>query len=232
MGKPSPRLIGLPLLLLGIAGVVAFLKPGPRTQQVEATPVPAPASAAPTTPAVRPGGGAPDQVVLRPLPVASESAAHEWTGEDATDVEVIQKIARNPDQAIWMIEENERIHRRQLVYRKETAGKLVQKARLRGEPVTGFILPSLDGHELVVEVISSDLAPSGQTGSFHGRLAGRPDSLVTLAFQFGREAFTVLSPEDDLYIQADPREPGELIVKTINPATYIQGHCGNPDHRH
>ena len=50
--------------------------------------------------------------------------------------------------------------------------------------------------------------------------------MVTLAFKGGREAFTVLSPEDDLYLQADPREPGELIVKRIDPDTYVVGKCG------
>ena len=228
------KLLALAVILLVVAGLVIFQPGRDRgNQSVDATAEPAPAAVvAPTTPASARGEEASESVVLRPLAVASESAAHEWCGEDATDLQVIEKIAHNPDEAIAMIQENERIHRRQLVYRKETAGKLVQKARLSGEPVTGFTLPSLDGHELEVEVISSDLAPSGQTGSFHGRIAGRPDSLVTLAFQFGREAFTVLSPEDNLYLQADPREPGELIVKAIDPATYIQGHCGNPDHNH
>lgn len=172
----------------------------------------------------------PDAATQRPIPVSLRSATHEWTADDATDLKVIESIAHNPDEIIKMVEENERILRRQLVYRKETAAKLVQKARLNGQPVKQFILPGLDGRELEVEVISSDLAPSGQTGTFHGRLTGRQQSLVTLAFEFGVEAFTVLSPEDGIYLQADPRESGELIVKSFDPDKYVPFKCGQPGH--
>jgi hypothetical protein len=162
----------------------------------------------------------------QPIPASCRSITHEWTADDATDLKVIERIAHNPDEIIRMVEENELILRRQLVYRKETAAKLVQKARLNGQPVKQFILPGLDGRELEVEVISSDLAPSGQTGTFHGRLKGRQQSLVTLAFEFGVEAFTVLSPEDGIYLQADPRESGELIVKSFDPDKYLPFQCG------
>ncbi|MEX1049344.1 MAG: hypothetical protein WED15_07435 [Akkermansiaceae bacterium] len=167
----------------------------------------------------------------RPLKVGNSSALHEWTEGDCMDPAVIERLASNPDEFIKMVEENDRIKRRQLVYRKETAALLVQQARASGEPLRQFTLPDLDGRELVVEIISSDLSPSGQSGSFHGRLAGRPESMVTLAFEFGTEAFTVLSPEDGIYLQADPREPGELIVKSIDPAIYVAFKCGNPDHQ-
>lgn len=169
--------------------------------------------------------------LARPLDVGNFSARHEWTQGDCMDPAIIERLAANPDEFIKMVEENDRIKRRQLVYRKETAALLVQQARASGEPLRHFTLPDLDGRELKVEIISSDLSPSGQSGSFHGRLAGRPESLVTLAFEFGTEAFTVLSPEDGLYLQADPREPGELIVKSIDPAIYAAFKCGNPDHQ-
>ena len=173
-----------------------------------------------------------DEKSIRPLPIASTSPAHEWTTEDATDLTVIEKIARNPEEAVKMIEENDRILRRQLVYRKQTVAKLLQDSRLSGEPVSHFTLPGLDGQELEVEVISSDLAPSGQTGTFHGRLAGSPQSLVTLAFEFGIEAYTILSPEDQIYLQADPRESGELIVRSFDPDKFMPFQCGNPEHDH
>lgn len=174
--------------------------------------------------------GAPESVAMRPLPVATSSPTHDWTQGDAMELKVIERIAHNPDEIIKMVEENDRIKRRQLVYRNQTAAKLVQKSRLSGEPLKRFTLPGLDGQELQVEIVSADLAPSGQTGSFHGHLTGKPASMVTLAFEFGVEAFTVLSPDDGLYLQADPREPGELIVKSIDPVSYAPFHCGNPDH--
>lgn len=168
-------------------------------------------------------------IVSRPLPVRKSTATHEWTEGDGFDPAFVEKIAHNPDEFIKMMEENERIKARQLVYRNDTAAAVIQRAKLTGEPVRSLTLPALDGGEVQVEVVSSDLAPSGQSGTFTGRLAGRPDSTVTLAFKFGREAFTILSPADNLYLQADPREPGEIILKSIDPATYAPGRCGTPD---
>lgn len=189
-----------------------------------------PVIAGPTTSVLPDDIASPDAAAHQPIPVSRRSTTHEWTADDATDLKVIERIAHNPDEIIRMVEENERILCRQLVYRKETAAKLVQKARLNGQPVKQFILPGLDGRELEVEVISSDLAPSGQTGTFHGRVVGRRQSLVTLAFEFGVEAFTVLSPEDGIYLQADPRESGELIVKSFDPDKYVPFRCGQPGH--
>lgn len=156
------------------------------------------------------------------------SATHQWTGADAMDPRVIEKIAHNPDEFIKMVEENDRILRRQLVYRKDTAASVVQRARLAGEPVRRLTLPALDGREVEFEVTTADLSPSGQSGSFTGHVAGKPASLVTLAFEFGTEAFSVMSPDDQLFLIADPREPGQVIVKSIDPDKYQPLPCGNP----
>jgi hypothetical protein len=86
----------------------------------------------------------------------------------------------------------------------------------------------LDGQEVQFEITKADVNPSGQQGTFAGRVAGHDDSLVTLAFKGGREAFTVMSPSENLFLQGDPHEPGDLIVKSINPETYVLGVCGNP----
>ncbi|MES2923993.1 MAG: hypothetical protein V4819_20740 [Verrucomicrobiota bacterium] len=177
------------------------------------------------TPQVVPAAA--NQVPLRPLPVSLSSATHEWTKGDAMDPKVIEKLAHNPDEFVRLNEENERIKRRQLVYRKETAAAVVQRAKLTGEPVTHLKLPALDGRELDVEITRADLSPSGQSGSFIGHIAGKPASMVTLAFKFGREAFTVSSPEDDFHLQADAHEPGQVIVKSIDPDVYASGTCGN-----
>lgn len=164
--------------------------------------------------------------LLRPLAVARASDHHEWTAGDGFAPEVIHRLAHNPAEFRRLIEENDRILARQLVYRKEPVATRLQAARASGEILRQLTLPGLDGQELVVELTGADLAPSFLRGTFHGKLAGRPQSMVTLAFKGGREAFTVLSPEDDLYLQADPREPGELIVKRIDPDTYVVGKCG------
>ncbi|MCB1134305.1 MAG: hypothetical protein KDN05_24525 [Verrucomicrobiae bacterium] len=174
----------------------------------------------------------PEQAVLRPLPVSLTSASHEWTDGNASDPAVIEKLAHNPDEAIRMIEENKRIHRRQLVYRNQTAAAVVQQAMSRGEEVRRLTLPGLDGQELDFEVVRANVDPSGWSGSLAGRLVGKPDSMVILSFRGDREAFSVSSPSDDFHLQADPREPGQVIVKSIDPATYIDKTCGNPDHDH
>jgi hypothetical protein len=165
---------------------------------------------------------------LRPLGVARESADYQWTAEDGKDPGVIQKLAHNDLEFQRMADENSRILRRQLVYHKETTDALVQRAKQTGESLRQLTLPGLDGQEVRVEITRTDLSSSGQQGAFAGQVAGRPDSTVTLAFKGGREAFTILSPADGLYLQGDPREPGELVVKSINPDTYVLGTCGTP----
>jgi hypothetical protein len=163
-----------------------------------------------------------------PFGVAREDAAFAWTAEDGKQPEVIRQLAHNELDFERMADEDARIYRRQLIYAKATADQLVQQSRLSDEPIRQLALPGLDGKEFQVEVTRADLSHSGEQGTFSGHLAGRLDSVVTLAFKGGREAFTILSPSDDTYLVGEPREPGELIVKSINPATYVVGVCGNP----
>jgi hypothetical protein len=163
-----------------------------------------------------------------PFAIARENENFGWTAEDGKNPEVIRRLAHNELEFERMAEESARIYHRELVYHKETADLLVQQSRLSGEPVRQLTLPGLDGQQVQFEITSSDLSPSGQQGAFSGCVAGRPDSMVTFAFKGGREAFTILSPADGLYLVGEPREPGELIVKSINPETYVAGVCGNP----
>ena len=200
--------------------------------------VPAPAVAAAAAPAATVAAPQPDPaprpghyvgIRTRPFQVARESAAHQWTAEDGRSPEAILELAHNDRELMRLMDENDRIQRRQLIYRNQTAAELVRSARANAEPVRKLVLPGLDGRELEVEVDQADLAPGGQSGTFTGHLAGHPRSMVTLAFKGGREAFSVSSPDEGLYLQADPREPGEVIVKSIDPATYVKGQCGTPD---
>jgi hypothetical protein len=163
-----------------------------------------------------------------PFTVARESKAFGWTSEDGKNPGVVQQLAHNELEFERMAEENARIFRRQLVYHKETADARIERAKLTGEPIRQLALPGLDGQEIQFEITKSDLSPSGQRGTFSGHVAGHLDSMVTFAFKGGREAFTVLSPSDGIYLVGEPREPGELIVKSINPETYVVGVCGNP----
>ncbi len=179
----------------------------------------------PGTPTVAPRG---DGVRLRPLAVAKQTPRHEWTAGDGKSREVIAQIAHNDLERQRLLDENARIQRRQLVYRNDTAAAVMQRARANGESVTQLTLPGLDGQEWQVAIERADLEPSQQAGSFSGQLVGRTNSLVTLAFQFGREAFTILSPDDGLYLQGHPREPGEVIITSFDPQTYLSLPGGEP----
>ncbi len=170
---------------------------------------------------------APATVQKRPFAVSLARGNCEWTAEDGRDTNVIRRLAHNELECARMLDENSRIFRRQLVYRKETAAMLLERARLTGQSIRQLTLPALDGREVQFEITRADVHPSGLEGTFTGRVAGAPDSVVTFAFKVNREAFTILSPSAGLYLQADPREPGEVILKQLNPARYAAGACGN-----
>ena len=158
----------------------------------------------------------------------NESAFHRWSPDDARDTNVIRQLAHNDAEYQRMLDENARIHRRQLVYRKDTAAAVMQRARLSGKSVTQLTLPGLDGQEHLFAVEQSDLELSKQVGSFRGHLVGKPNSMVTLAYKFGREAFTILSPDDGVYLQGHPREPGEVVIVSFEPETFWPQPGGEP----
>ncbi len=163
-----------------------------------------------------------------PLAVVRESADHAWTAEDARDPMVIRRLAHNAWEERRLLEENDRVIARQLVYRKQPVFVAVDRARAVGEPLRAFVLPGLDGQELVVEVTGTDIAPSGLTGTLTGRLSGAPESLVTIAFSQASEAFSVISPTDGLHLQGHPRDPGELFVTRFDPERYLALPGGEP----
>jgi hypothetical protein len=178
----------------------------------------------PTTPA----SPNPSGFKLHPFPVAKESATHQWTAENGRDTNVIRQLAHNELEYQRMVDENSRIQRRQLVYRKETAAAVMEHARATGEMVKQLTLPGLDGQELQFAINRADLEPSKLAGSFTGQLANRNNSMVTLSYKFGRESFTVLSPDDGIYLQAWPRESGEVMITSFDPDIYQAMPEGEP----
>ena len=204
------------LLTLITAAVVAVRHSAERDQS--STPSQAKVTVRPArTPIAAAAEALPDETVLRPLPVSLTSATHEWTEGDASDPRVIERIAHNPEEVVRMIEENARIKRRQLVYRKETLPNLLQ--RFGDESLKEFTLPGLDGREFEVEVMETRLNGL-QAGSVMGRVKGVPDSLVSVGFYNGCESFNVSLPDEGFYLTADAREPGEVLVKEIDPNVY------------
>jgi hypothetical protein len=158
---------------------------------------------------------------LRPLPVAIDKGNYQWTNEDAMSPDVIKRLAHNDLEYLRMMDENSRINRRQLVYIKQPVATLIEQAKLTGEKVKSLTLPGFDGQEMQFEITSSEVQPSGQIGSFSGHLAGDTDTTITLAYKFGREAFTIVTPENgENSIDAEPREPGQVILKSVNPNVY------------
>lgn len=163
-----------------------------------------------------------------PFAVTREDSDYAWTAEDGKDPDVIRQLAHNELEFERMLQESRRIIRRQLVYVKKTVDLLVQRSKLSGEPIRRLILPGLDGQEVKFEITRSDLSPSGQQGTFSGHVAGHLDSLVTLAFKGGREAFTIESPSEKLYLRGEPREPGEVVVISFDPNVYTSEFSGDP----
>ena len=159
----------------------------------------------------------------RPLPVAYESTNFQWTLADGRDTNVIRQLAHNPLEYDRMVEENPRIFRRELVYLKQTSAAVFEQAKLTRELVGQLTLPGVDGQELQFDIIKSEGDGSSRQGQFSGHLKGNTDSLVTLAFMDGREAFTVIDPRENIYLVGEPREDGQVIVKAIDPNTYGLG---------
>lgn len=164
---------------------------------------------------------------LQPLfPIGHETAFAKWTDADGKDTNVIKQLAHNPLEYARMVEENPRIFRRQLVYLNQTAASVFEKAKLTGDLVQHLTLPGLDGREFQFEIVKRESASglgSSRQGMFSGHLAGNNDSLVTLAFEDGRQAFTILSPKDNIFIVGEPRDDAQVIVKEIDPDTYGVG---------
>ncbi len=156
----------------------------------------------------------------RPFPVAIESPKDQWTSADGRDTNVIRQLAHNPLEYERMVGENDKIKRRQLVYLKDPITMVIDRARNAGESVHSFTLPGLDGQEYSVEVTQNTVERTRMAGSLSGHLKGQVNSLVSIGFAEGYESFNIFSPDDKIYIVADAREPGEVMVKEIDPAKY------------
>lgn len=161
-----------------------------------------------------------DTFHLHPFAVAKTNGANEWTAEDGRSPEVIRQLAHNELEAERMTNENSQIKRRQLVYRKEPITKTIEQARAAGEPVQSFTLPGLDGKEYDVEVTQNYVQTERMEGALAGRIKGRFNSMASIGFKNGYESYSIISPDDGVYIVADAREPGEVMVKEIDPTKY------------
>jgi len=152
--------------------------------------------------------------------VAQSNGPYQWTAEDGTDTNVIRRLAHNDGEYRRMLIENNTIFRRQLVYHTNPFAQQVQQAVQSGRAIQRVTLPGLDGQLLTANVTRTESKDGGRQGQLYGQLPGRPDSMVTVAFINDREAFTVISPEDQIYLQAEAHDPGQIVVKSINPSTY------------
>jgi len=228
--------LGAVLLLLAVAGALAIARwasrpppparPLPAAQAGTAAPrsiLPPQAAAGMSTNATAATAAPPASAAAlfsdfrkHPFEARVENGGYAWTTNDGRDPAVIRALAHNELEFERLTSERDRIYRRQLVYHLDTTAAQIERAKLTGEPVRQITLPGMDGQEIRCEIAHSDLAPSGQQGSFSGHVAGQMDSMMTLAFKGGREAFTVLAPADNLYLVGEPREPGEMIALGSN----------------
>jgi hypothetical protein len=166
----------------------------------------------------------------RPLPMAYESTNSQWTLADGKDTNVIRQLAHNELEYQRMVEENSRIIKRELVYRKETVPQLLQHLLPTGQKLQNFTLPGVDGLEVQVEVTDTHVNGMAQSGSVNGRIKGQFNSMVSVGFYNGCESYNIISPDQNLYFVADAREPGEVIVKQIDPDKYSPPAGDTPDY--
>jgi hypothetical protein len=164
---------------------------------------------------------------LHPFNMSKVDGAFAWTAEDGKATNIIRLLAHNELEYQRMVIENGTIYRRQLVYHPEGFTLQAQQALQSGQSIQQLTLPGLDGQELPVNVTKTDFESGGDKGVFYGKLPGDPDSMVTVAFINGWESFTVISKLNQIFLHAEAREPGEIVVKQINPSTYGTGVCGN-----
>lgn len=156
----------------------------------------------------------------RPFAVTKTNGGFSWTAEDGKDTNIIRQLAHNELEYQRMVSENKTIFRRQLVYHSEGFTLLAQQAVQSGQSIQQIMVPGLDGKAWSVAVSKTDLESGGDRGLLYGKLPDDPDSMVTVAFINDREAFTVVSRQNKFVLQGEAREPGEIVVKSIDPATY------------
>lgn len=159
-----------------------------------------------------------------PFAATETNGGFAWTIEDGRETNVIRQLAHNELEYQRMVNENGSIYRRQLVYFVEGLTLRAQQAVQTGRSFRQVTLPGLDGQELSVQVTKSDFESGGDKGLIYGKLPDDPNSMVTAAFVNGREAFTVVSPQNHLYLLGESREPGEIVVKSIDPSNYGVDH--------
>jgi len=188
------------------------------------------AADAPTTNAVQPQSQTIHSNIPSPFTsIEQPEPSPEWTDENGRSTNAIQQIAHNEAEVERMLFENDKIYRRQLVILEDPVVDVVQRSRMTGEPLQELTLQGLDGQDITVEIQHADIDPSGMRGSFYGHVAGRPGSVFSLAFLEERQAYTIISPEDELYLDVEAHDPGDVVVKSIYLEKYGVGKCGSPE---
>jgi hypothetical protein len=230
------RSLGAAVLVVAIGALFWFAtRHGhPAEEQVatpEVLPPPIPTNPAPPTPVVPPPTLVSNTIVSQPPPVnpapppgpfdvVRTNGPYKWTAGDGTDTNVIRQLAHNDLEYQRMVIENPTIYRRQLVYHTEPFMQQAEQAVQSGQSIQQITLPGLDGQLLTANVTRMDLKDGGAQGQLYGQLPGDPNSIVTVAFVNGPEAFTVISAQDQIDLQGEAHDPGMIVVKSVNPATY------------
>jgi hypothetical protein len=210
---PAPP-TGRPLVAQAHPAAATLTNPPPQAVVTNPMTSQAPATAAPAVSANRPS------FQEHPFPAAYDSHGFQWTLADGKDTNVIRLLAHNESEYRRMVIENEAIYRRQLVYFTSRFASLAGNLVQTHQDAQQITLPGLDGQTFTVDVTRTDFRDGGSKGQIYGQLPDRPDSMVTVAFVNGREAFTIISPRDQIYLQAEAREPGQVVIKSVNPQRY------------
>ena len=157
--------------------------------------------------------------VMDPFEVKISNERHGWTVLNARSPEHVELLAHSDPEKDRITEENFWTPRRELVYRKEVVSDLLAKAEESGDALKELILPGFAGDEFNVTVddIQSFVNEEGiREGDIIGHLTGDPDSKVILGFYGDRESGLVTSPNLEQDINYNPREDGQILVKSVD----------------
>lgn len=155
---------------------------------------------------------------LNPFPITKETSLHAWTSVDGTKSSVVKKLAHNALEEGRLLEENQWVESRELVYRKKTSKDLLTTSLENGEELKEMKVPGPDGVEYTMTVTSLDYETNPEGAPTEGVVSGYieeiPNSEALLSFYKGVESGYISS--ESVNLNYDSRESGQFSLSSVN----------------
>lgn len=151
--------------------------------------------------------------VVQPFPVFLETDHYQWTADDGMQPSALDALAHNDLERKRLKINNKTISRRQLIYQKNS----FLKQATAETPLSTMTLPGFDGSEFEINVTETTLNQPEEEmeGIIKGHVNGYPNSTVTIAFNDEVATGYLSIPEKNIYIEYDPREANQLVLKAM-----------------